>query len=145
MKSILKIGTAIVIAATSIRAADQHPGGAMPQYRGRVATLDPSAGTLSLVTSRGGDEHLMLLITPNTRFLRNGQHITPKGVKIGEEVSGDYGFTKDGKRVALTAYLGRRPYFNPSNQPSQLPVAKRIPGKPDLVYSPFDPDRRPID
>ena len=145
MKSILKIGTAIVIAATSIWAADQHLGTKMPEYRGRVATLDPGAGTLSVVTSRSGDEHLVLVITPNTRFLRNGQYISPKGVKIGEEVSGDYGLTKDGKRVALTVYLGSRPYFKPSNQPSQLPVAKRIPGKPNLVYCPFDPSRRPID
>ena len=126
MKSIFRIGTAIVIAATSIWAAGQHPGVEMAHYKGRVATLDPGAGTLSLVTSGGRDEHLMLLITPNTRFLRKGEHISPKDVKIGEEISGDYGLTKDGKRVALTAYLGRRPYFNPA-APGR-PTHPRTPG-----------------
>ncbi|MFA6544991.1 MAG: hypothetical protein WCS99_11230 [Limisphaerales bacterium] len=86
----------------SDKGAEKSKGGG---FTGKAVAVDKAAKTVKL----SGEKGRVLQITASTRITKGGNPATLDDLKEGEEVSGGYKTSADGKMEATSLNIGPRP------------------------------------
>lgn len=84
------------------KAAEKAKGGG---FTGKAVAVDKAAKTVKL----SGEKARVIQITATTKIAKGGNPATLDDLKEGEEVSGGYKMSADGKMEATTLNIGPRP------------------------------------
>lgn len=74
-------------------------------FTGKAAAIDKAAKTVKL----SGEKARVIQITATTKIAKDGKPATLDDLKEGEEVSGGYKMSADGKMEATSLNIGARP------------------------------------
>jgi hypothetical protein len=87
---------------TAPQPAPLHKKPANLPYHGKLVSLDTKAKTLTVGT-------MVLLVSSHTHIVKDGQPATLEQGVVGENVSGAYRKSDDGKLHAVSIFYGTRP------------------------------------
>lgn len=86
------------------KAAEKKKDGTLP-FNGKAVAVDKAAKTIKL----SGEKGRTVQVTATTRIVKGGNPATLDDLKEGEEVSGGYKTSADGKMEATVLNIGPRP------------------------------------
>lgn len=91
-------------AAEKDKGGEQKKAGTLP-FNGKAVAVDKAAKTIKL----SGEKGRMVQVTATTKVLKEGKPAAFDDLKEGEDVSGGYKMSADGKMEATVLNIGKAP------------------------------------
>lgn len=122
MKQILALVSAFIVIITASAA---EPASKAFPYHGKLASVDPAKMTITL---EGKKQPRVILVTPSTKYTRDGKAVKLTDGKSGDPVGGLMIKNAEGQQQAVSVRFGPKPSSEPSKG-SAKPSGKQSPSK----------------
>ncbi|MBI1177024.1 hypothetical protein GC207_06245 [bacterium] len=122
-RSIFRMGIITIAAFMTIAVSAQSIPKSKPVNLPRrvISAVDMTNMTFT-VTSKG--TNLVLFITSETRFFKDGKYAITQDFKVGDEIRGTMTVAEDNKHLAVRLYSGQTPKAPKSAKPAKKPASK---------------------